>query len=156
MVEIVAIVRRKKASATKEELARIGCQGYSVFPVLGRGKQRGLRGAQGHEDLVPPPAGQPQAEVPVSDAVAPATTGTVCLGQTPAGGGMTFLPKALFDLLVGEEHAQETIEALIRATQTGEFGDGKLFVIEVGESYRISTDMLLRNTSSTDRATSGG
>ena len=52
---------------------------------------------------------------------------------------MTFLPKALFDLLVGEERAQETIEALIRANQTGEFGDGKIFVIEFAEADRIST-----------------
>ena len=102
MVEIVAIIRRKKASATKEELGHIGCLGYSVFPVLGRGRQRGLRGAQGTE-------------------------------------GLAFLPKVLFDLIVGESQAQETIEAIIRANQTGEFGDGRVFVIEVAEAYRIST-----------------
>ncbi len=102
MVEIIAIIRRKKASATKEEFGRIGCLGYSIFPVLGRGRQRGLRGAQGTE-------------------------------------GLAFLPKALFDLIVAESHTQETIEAIIRANQTGEFGDGKIFVIEVAEAYRIST-----------------
>jgi len=52
---------------------------------------------------------------------------------------MAFLPKALFDLIVEESQAQETIEAIIRANQTGEFGDGKIFVIEVAEAYRIST-----------------
>ena len=102
MVELIAIVRRKKDSATKEELTRIGCPGYSVFPVLGRGRQRGLRGAQGNE-------------------------------------GPAFLPKALFDLIVEESQVQETIEALIRANQTGEFGDGKIFVIEMAEAYRLST-----------------
>ena len=102
MVEIIAIIRRKKTAVTKEELGRIGCPGYSVFPVLGRGRQRGLRGAPGTE-------------------------------------GLAFLPKALFDLIVGEGQAQETIEAIIRANQTGEFGDGKVFVIEVAEAYRIST-----------------
>ncbi len=102
MVELIAIVRRKKATATKEELARIGCLGYFIFPVLGRGRQRGLRGAQGTE-------------------------------------GPAFLPKALFDLIVEESQTQETIEAIIRANQTGEFGDGKIIVIEVAEAYRIST-----------------
>lgn len=102
MRELIAIIRRKKASATKEELARIGCLGYSVLPVLGRGKQRGLRAAQGVE-------------------------------------GFPFLPKMLFDLIVEESQAQETIEAIIRANQTGDFGDGKIFVIEVAEAYRIST-----------------
>ena len=52
---------------------------------------------------------------------------------------LAFLPKVLFDLIVDEAQAQEVIEAIIRANQTGEYGDGKVFVIEVRESYRIST-----------------
>ena len=107
MVELVAIIRRKKAAATKEELARIGCLGYSVFPVLGRGRQGGLRTEQSRE-------------------------------------GLPFLPKVLFDLVIDEPEAQETIEAIIRANQTGEFGDGKIFVVEVGATYRISTGEIAR------------
>ncbi len=102
MVELIAIVRRNRASATKEELARIGCAGYSVFPVLGRGKQRGLRAQEGQESFA-------------------------------------FLPKILITLVIDDERAQEAIEAIIRANQTGEFGDGKIFVIEIVEAHRIST-----------------
>ena len=102
MVEIIAIVRRNRATATKAELARSGCAGYSVFPVLGRGRQRGLHVQTGQE-------------------------------------GVPFLPKVLFTLIVDEAQAQETIEAIIRANQTGEFGDGKLFVVDVQGAYRIST-----------------
>ena len=115
MVELIAIVRRNRATATKEELSRLGCAGYSVFPVLGRGRQRGLRGE-------------------------------------PGGEGLAFLPKVLFDLVVEDAHAQETIEALIRANQTGQYGDGKLFVIEIADTYRISTDLLPSHRSSTDQA----
>ena len=102
MVEIIAIIRRKHAAATREELSRIGCAGYTAFPVLGRGRQRGLRGE-------------------------------------PGGEGFAFLPKVLFDLIVEDTQAQETVEAFIRVNQTGEFGDGKIFVIEIAEAYRIST-----------------
>ncbi len=102
MVEIVAIIRRKRAAATKDELSRIGCAGYTALPVLGRGRQRGLRGE-------------------------------------PGGEGLTLLPKVLFELIVEEVQAQETIEALIRTNQTGQYGDGKVFVIEIAEAYRIST-----------------
>jgi len=102
MTELIAIVRRKQAAATKEELSRIGCQGYTAFPVFGRGRQRGLRGEPGSE-------------------------------------GLAFLPKVLFNLVVEGQAAQETIEAIIRANQTGEFGDGKVFVIEAAQAYRIST-----------------
>lgn len=100
MVELLAIVRRNRAQATKAELHRIRCRGYTIFPVLGRGRQRGLRG--------------------LSD------------------DGLPFLPKMLFEVVV-EGDARETIEAIIRANQTGEFGDGKIFVLELGEGYRIST-----------------
>lgn len=102
MIELIAIIRRKRAAATKEELSRIDCGGYTAFPVLGRGRQRGLRGE-------------------------------------PGGEGLAFLPKILFNIAVEEAKAQETVEALIRANQTGEYGDGKLFVIELTDAYRIST-----------------
>ena len=102
MVELIAIVRRNRTIATQHELARIGCQGYSRFAVLGRGRQRGLRGDD-------------------------------------AAKGVSFLPKVLFSIVVEEAAAQETIEALVRANQTGEFGDGKVFVLESGEAHRIST-----------------
>ena len=109
MIELIAIVRRNRAIATKEELARIGCAGYSQFPVFGRGRQGGLRDQGGEA-------------------------------------GLHFLPKTLFDLLVDDERSAETIEAVIRANQTGEFGDGKIFVIEVDESIRISTGERERTT----------
>jgi nitrogen regulatory protein PII len=102
MVELIAIVRRDRALATKAELTRIGCAGYSWFPVLGRGRQGGLQSNQ-------------------------------------ALPGFSFLPKALFTVIVEKAHTDETIEAIIRANQTGEFGDGKLFVLEVVETHRIST-----------------
>ena len=102
MIELIAMVRRKRAAATKEELARIGRRGYSLFPVLGRGRQRGLRTERAPE-------------------------------------GLAFLPKVLFDLIVEDDAAQETIEAIVRANQTGEFGDGKIFVMDVVDAYRIST-----------------
>lgn len=102
MVEILAIVRRKKAFTTQQELARAGCPGYSRLAVLGRGRQRGLRTPHSPEALA-------------------------------------FLPKALFDLIVDDAQTQEAIEAIIRANQTGEFGDGKIFVVAVEEVVRIST-----------------
>ena len=134
MVELIAIVRRKHAAATKEELSRIGCHGYTAFPVLGRGKQRGLRGEPGGEGPVPPPVCRPEAGQRVNQDPDP-----VRLRRTDTGGGMAFLPKVLFTIVVEEAQAQETIEALIRANQTGQYGDGKIFVIEITDAYRLST-----------------
>ncbi|MBI2884720.1 MAG: P-II family nitrogen regulator [Candidatus Omnitrophica bacterium] len=102
MVEIIAVIRRKRRTATTAELERIRCAGYSQWSVLGRGRERGLRDAGG-------------------------------------GAGVPFLPKTLFHLVVEDADAAETIEALIRANQTGEFGDGRIFVLEAEQAYRIST-----------------
>ncbi len=102
MCEIIAIVRRNRAAATKAELARIGCAGYFQFAVLGRGRQRGLR-------------------------------------DQDSEAGLRFLPKVWFDLVVDDARAAETIEAIIRANQTGQFGDGRIFVIETTQTYRVST-----------------
>ena len=102
MTELIAVIRRDHAAATKRELNRVGCQGYFAFPVLGRGRQGGLRGAERAD-------------------------------------GLAFLPKMLFDLVVDDEQSAETIEAIIRANQTGEFGDGRIFVVQTQETYRIAT-----------------
>ena len=99
---IKAIIRPEKEVEVIQGLEQAGLSAVTKWDVLGRGKQRGLRGAQGNQ-------------------------------------GPAFLPKALFDLVVEESQAQETIEAIIRANQTGEFGDGKIFVIEMAQAYRIST-----------------
>jgi nitrogen regulatory protein PII len=50
-----------------------------------------------------------------------------------------FLPKVLFDIVVDKEQAQEVIEAIIRANQTGEYGDGRIFVSKIDAGWRIST-----------------
>lgn len=102
MVEIIAIVKRSAAAATRHELARIDCGGYSQWPVLGRGRQGGLQNERGEATL-------------------------------------PFLPKVLFSIVVEDEQRDETVEAIIRANQTGQYGDGKIFVMDVPESRRISS-----------------
>ena len=41
--------------------------------------------------------------------------------------------------MVEDEQAQETVEAMTRANQTGQFGDGRIFLIDITESSRLST-----------------
>ena len=66
-------------------------------------------------------------------------------GLTSGGGqnGMALLPKTMFSVVVEDAQTQEAVEAIIRANQTGDFGDGKIFVIEVGEAYRVATGEVL-------------
>lgn len=53
-----------------------------------------------------------------------------------------FLPKLLVTVVMEASRADAAVQAIIKANRTGrgEYGDGKIFVLDVGEAVRISTD----------------
>lgn len=53
-----------------------------------------------------------------------------------------FLPKQCLSLLVDQSQAEAAVEAIQKANRTGqgEYGDGKVFVLDVSDAVRISTD----------------
>jgi nitrogen regulatory protein P-II 1 len=51
-----------------------------------------------------------------------------------------FLPKVKFEIVVTDERAQRTVDAIVRSAKTGKIGDGKVFVAEVEDVIRIRTD----------------
>lgn len=50
-----------------------------------------------------------------------------------------FLPKVKIDIAVDDEIVDSVIEAITKAAQTGKIGDGKLFVVPLGQVIRIRT-----------------
>ena len=50
-----------------------------------------------------------------------------------------FLPKVKLEVVVEDNMAEKTIEAIVRAAQTGRIGDGKIFVSPVEDAIRIRT-----------------
>jgi len=50
-----------------------------------------------------------------------------------------FLPKLKVEVVVSDEEADRAIEAILGAAQTGEVGDGKVFVSTIDEAIRIRT-----------------
>jgi nitrogen regulatory protein P-II 2 len=50
-----------------------------------------------------------------------------------------FLPKVKVEVAVTDELAERAIEAIIDAAKTGKVGDGKIFVINLEQVYRIRT-----------------
>ena len=51
-----------------------------------------------------------------------------------------FLPKVKIEIALGDELAAKTVEAIIKAAKTGKIGDGKIFVLPLGEAFRIRTE----------------
>jgi nitrogen regulatory protein P-II 1 len=50
-----------------------------------------------------------------------------------------FLPKVQVSVLVPDERAADTVEAIMEGARTGRIGDGKIFITPVEEVIRIRT-----------------
>jgi nitrogen regulatory protein P-II 1 len=52
---------------------------------------------------------------------------------------VTLLPKIMIDLVLPDEMVDETIRTIIETARTGEIGDGRVFVLPIGDGYNIRT-----------------
>jgi nitrogen regulatory protein P-II 2 len=50
-----------------------------------------------------------------------------------------FLPKVKLELAVDDEQVDRVVEAIIETARTGKIGDGKIFVVDLGQALRIRT-----------------
>ncbi|MPN27194.1 Nitrogen regulatory protein P-II [bioreactor metagenome] len=112
MKEITAIIRMNKVQKTKDVLLECGFPSFTVRRVMGRGKQKGLC----FEFNPPLPGPEKEAET--------------CIH---------FIPKRMFTVVVDDENVNEVVQKIIEVNQTGHPGDGKIFVSNIIEAYRIRT-----------------
>lgn len=112
MKEITAIIRMNKVQKTKDVLLECGFPSFTVRRVMGRGKQRGLC----FEFNPPLPDPEKEAET--------------CI---------RFIPKRMFTIVVDDENVNDVVQKIIEVNQTGNAGDGKIFVSSVTEAIRIRT-----------------
>lgn len=65
------------------------------------------------------------------------------LGQTERFSGSTYamnlVPKTRIEVVVTDDQYETALATIIEAAQTGELGDGKIFVTEVLDAIRIRT-----------------
>ncbi|MFB3895623.1 MAG: P-II family nitrogen regulator [bacterium] len=50
-----------------------------------------------------------------------------------------FLPKVKLEIVVSDDEADKVVETIQQAARTGHIGDGKIFVIPLGQIVRIRT-----------------
>jgi nitrogen regulatory protein PII 2 len=110
--EITAIIRMNKVQKTKDVLLECGFPSFTVRRVMGRGKQKGLC----FEFNPPLPEPEKEAET--------------CI---------RFIPKRMFTVVVDDENVNEVVQKIIEVNQTGNPGDGKIFVSNITEAIRIRT-----------------
>ncbi|ADZ08820.1 nitrogen regulatory protein P-II [Methanobacterium lacus] len=49
------------------------------------------------------------------------------------------LPKTRLEIIVNDDYVEKVIDAIVKTAQTGDIGDGKIFVAPVEEVIRIRT-----------------
>lgn len=52
---------------------------------------------------------------------------------------VSFLPKMAVEIVVNDDEVADTCAAIVKTTQTGTIGDGKIFILDVGRAVRIRT-----------------
>ena len=52
---------------------------------------------------------------------------------------ISFVPKVKIEVAVSNDQTEATIEAIISSAGTGNIGDGKIFVLDLGQTIRIRT-----------------
>jgi nitrogen regulatory protein PII 2 len=101
--------------ATKEALDKLGFPCLTAVSVLGRGKQRGIAG-EINVDIRPEVLAQ---------------------GKYRA---MTYIPKRMFSIVVPDKDVDQVVRAIMEINQTGQVGDGRIFVCPVDDVMRVRTD----------------
>ena len=52
---------------------------------------------------------------------------------------ISFVPKIKIEVAVTNDQVDSTIEAITSSTRTGNIGDGKIFILDLGQTIRIRT-----------------
>lgn len=113
MKEIIAIIRPNKMGKTKEVLSALGFPAMTAHRVMGRGRQKAIIG---------------EVSFDISEQELLKKEGT-----------MRYIPKRLISLVVPDEDASLVVETIMRVNQTGQIGDGKLFVCPINDAVRVRT-----------------
>jgi Nitrogen regulatory protein PII len=119
MKEVMAFIRTNKVNRTKEALANAGFPAFSCRPCLGRGKKS--------LDATVLNYIMEAGELPVSKAGEAFTESA------------RLIPKRFFSMVVEDDQVDLAIKTIINTNQTGNPGDGKIFVIPIQETYKVRT-----------------
>ncbi len=119
MKEIIAIIRMNKVNQTKSSLALEGFPAFTCLRVFGRGKK--------------------EVKYEVIDELSVVRGEVHPMIAEAASEGHRLLPKRMISVTVPDADAEKVIKAIIAVNKTGHPGDGKIFVLPMGEAYRVRT-----------------
>lgn len=115
MKEVMAIIRMNKINDTKRSLAENGYSQFTGRKVMGRGRGRAdtnlIEGVR---------AGSEEA--------------LAVFGMSPK-----LYPKRLLTVVVPDDKVKGVVDTIVKVNQTGNAGDGKIFVMPMLDAVRVRT-----------------
>lgn len=115
MKEVIAIVRMNMMNQTKKALTAAGVDAFFAHEANGRGK-----------GFV-----NPQVLAGAEDGYEEAAS---LLGEK----GKLY-PKRLITIVVEDDFVDTVVESIISVNKTGKPGDGKIFILPIGDAVRVRT-----------------
>lgn len=119
MKEIMAIIRMNMINKTKDALLEAGFSSVTCRKVFGRGKKKVdyelIQGLLQGEEIDSPILAESVSE------------------------GHRLVPKRLLTIVVNDGEVKKIVDTIISVNQTGNPGDGKVFVLPVLEAVRVRT-----------------
>ncbi|MGM0370046.1 MAG: P-II family nitrogen regulator [Bacillota bacterium] len=126
MKEVMSIIRMSMINKTKKALALKGFNSLTCRKVKGRGKKK-----VNYELIEQLLAGEEEA-VAIEGKIDPEVVETVSEGHR-------LVPKRLITMIVDDEDVEEVVGTIIDVNQTGNPGDGKIFVRTIDSALRVRT-----------------
>lgn len=114
---ILAIIRIAKMNETKQALSEVGLPSFTATGVLGRGRGRGLGPA--YEEILKDPETLEKLKQ---------------IGPEPR-----LKSKRSITLVVPDDKKDLAVQTIIKVNQTGNSGDGKIFVVDTIDAIRVRT-----------------
>jgi len=119
MREIMCFIRANKVNDTKRALAESGFPAFTCCRCLGRGKKS--IGSNLLKTIIA------TGELPLS----------------PVGENLTeatrLIAKRFFTLIIEDKDVDKAVQAIISVNQTGNPGDGRIFVLPILETHSVRT-----------------
>ena len=119
MKEVMAVIRMNMVNSTKVALANAGFPAFFCRKCLGRGKKS---------------VNMYLAEELLASGDSPG--GSVGEHLTEYN---RLIAKRVFTLIVDDDQVKEVVSIIIDTNQTGNPGDGKIFVLPIPEAYTVRT-----------------
>lgn len=118
MKEILAFIRMNKINETKRALAEAGYPGMTVRNCLGRGRKSfsmDLIEAVNIEEMA---KGNAVTGEHISEAI-------------------RLIPKRSITMVVQDDDVEKVVDVIMETNSTGNPGDGKIFVVQALEAFRV-------------------